>query len=107
MLVNGPGSNKHLNNSYKIYCVKCLWFWFWLVFVPYATLVVLYSMDGTLDVWLLPWFVISNSALKIRKLLNPKWMWSCVCPICNMTSCKLMEESVIMGLPVIAYAPPK
>ena len=25
-------------------------------------------------------------------------MWSCVCPICNMTACKLME-SAIMGLP--------
>ena len=26
-------------------------------------------------------------------------MWSCVCLICNMTTCKLMEESAIKGLP--------
>ena len=26
-------------------------------------------------------------------------MWSCVCPICSVTACKLMEESVIKGLP--------
>ena len=32
-------------------------------------------------------------------MFNSKWMWSCVCPIHNMTACKLMEESAIMGLP--------
>ena len=26
-------------------------------------------------------------------------MWSYMCPIRNMTACKLMKESVIMGLP--------
>ena len=26
-------------------------------------------------------------------------MCSCVCSICNVTACKLMEESAIMGLP--------
>ena len=26
-------------------------------------------------------------------------MWSCECPIRNVTACKLMEESAIKGLP--------
>ena len=26
-------------------------------------------------------------------------MWSCVCPIHNVTACKLMEERAIKGLP--------
>ena len=69
-------------------------------------------MDETLDVWLPPWFAISNSALQgnslkkielllksYKNLFNSKWMWACVCPICNMTACKLMEENGIMGFP--------
>ena len=32
-------------------------------------------------------------------LFTSKWMWSCVCPICNVAACKLMEESAITGLP--------
>ena len=33
-------------------------------------------------------------------------MWSCVCPIPNVTACKLIKESAIMGLPsIIAYVP--
>ena len=78
------------------------WFWFWLVIVPYMTRAVFCSMDETLDVHLLPWFAISNSTMNgnsLRTLFNSKWMWSCVCPICNMTVCKLMEERAIMGLP--------
>ena len=62
-----------LNNSYKIYCVKCPWFWLWLIFVPYATRAVLYSMGETLDICLPVWFPISNSALKsnsLKLLLN-------------------------------------
>ena len=39
-----------LNNSYKIYCVKCPCYWFLLVFVPYATWAVFCCMDETLDV---------------------------------------------------------
>ena len=39
-----------LNNSYKIYCLKCLWFWFWLIFVPYGTRAVFCSMDITSDI---------------------------------------------------------
>ena len=74
------------NNSFKIYCVKCPWFCFWLVFVPYATWAVFCSIDETVDVRLPPWFAINI-------------MWSIVCPICNMTACKLMQESAIMGLP--------
>ena len=57
-----------LNNSYKIYCVKCPWFWFWLNFVPYTTRAVFCSIDETLDVWLPPWFATSNSALKSNSL---------------------------------------
>ena len=60
----------NLSNSYKIYCVKCPWFWFCLVFVPYATWPVFCSMDETGDVQLQPWFDISNSALKGKSLKN-------------------------------------
>ena len=38
ILFSGPVSKSIiLNNGYKIYLVKCPWFWFWLGFVPYAT----------------------------------------------------------------------
>ena len=33
------------NNNYKFSFVKCLWFWFWLIFVSYATWSVFFSMD--------------------------------------------------------------
>ena len=91
-----------LSSSYKIYCVKHPWFWFWLVFVPYATRAVFCSMDETLDIRLPLWFAISNSALKgknlekiltYKTLFNSKWTWSCVCPIHNITVWKLMEGS--------------
>ena len=59
-----------LNNSYKIYYVKCPGFWFWLTFVPYATGAVFYSMGETLDICLPPWFAISNSALKRKSEKN-------------------------------------
>ena len=101
-----------LNNSYKIYCVKCPWFWFWLIFVPRAARAVFCSMDETLDIHLPPWFTISNNALKsnslkkvltfieiYKTLFNSKWMRSCVCPIWNVTACMLMEESAIERLP--------
>ena len=101
-----------LNNRYKIYCVKCPWFWFLPIFVPYATWAVFCSIDEILDACLLPSFAISNSALKgnsLIKILNllksyktlfiSKWMWSCVCPICNVNACKLVGDSASMGLP--------
>ena len=62
-----------LNNNYKINRVKCPWFWFWLVFVPYATQTVFYSIDDTSDVQLPPWFAINNMALKgniLKKILT-------------------------------------
>ena len=34
-----------------------------------------------------------------KTLFNSKWMWSCVCPIRNVTASKLMEKSAIKGLP--------
>ena len=43
-----------LNNSYRINCVKYPWFWFWLVFVPYAAWAVFCGLDKTLDVRLSP-----------------------------------------------------
>ena len=72
ILSSGQGANSIvLNNSYKIFCAKCPWFW--LVFVPYATQAVFCSMDETLDVQLPPWFAISSSALKensLKKLMT-------------------------------------
>ena len=59
-----------LNNSYNIYCVKCPWFWFSLIFVPYTTRAVFYSMGETLDICFPVWFAISNSALKSNSLKN-------------------------------------
>ena len=56
-----------LNNSYKIYCINCLWFWFWLVFGLYKT-AVFCSMNETFGFGLPPWFSISNSALKGNSL---------------------------------------
>ena len=79
------------------------------------------SMDETLDIRLPLWFAISNSALKGNSLKkNSDFYWNliklystqngcghvCV-PYANVTPCKLMEESAIMGLPsIIAYVPP-
>ena len=69
ILISGPVTKSIIfNSSYKIYCVKCPWFWFWLVFVLCATWAVFFSMDKTLDVMLPPWVVISNSALKGNSL---------------------------------------
>ena len=34
-----------------------------------------------------------------KTLFNWWWMWSGLCPICNVTACDLMEESAIMGRP--------
>ena len=65
-------------------------------FCPIRNRAALCIMDETLDVQLPPWFAISNSTLKsnsLKKKINSKWMWSCVCPICNATACKLMEEN--------------
>ena len=53
-----------LNNSCKIYRVKCPWLWLWFVLVPYARRAVFCRLDDTLDVWLSPCFAINNSALK-------------------------------------------
>ena len=36
--------------------------------ISYATRVVFYSMDETLDICLPPWFAISNTALKSNSL---------------------------------------
>ena len=111
ILISGPGSKKHYphNNSYKIHCAKCPWFWFWLVFVPYPTRTVFCSMGETLDVQLPHLFAISNSALKgnslkkIQTFIENLNFYStqngCVCSVCNPTACKLMEERSIMGLP--------
>ena len=62
-------------------------------------------MDKTLDVW------FSNSALKSNTLKKIKFYWNfielyssqngCghVCPLRNVTACKLMEETAIKGFP--------
>ena len=42
-------------------------------FSPICNMTVFCSMDETLDVWLAPWFAISNSALKgssLKKILT-------------------------------------
>ena len=69
-------------------------------------------MGETLDICLPPWFAISNSALKSNSLKkSSNFYWNLiklcstqngcghVCPIRNVTACKLMEESAIKGLP--------
>ena len=68
-----------LNNSYKIYGVKCPWFWLWLVSVPYTTWAVFCSMDETWNVRLPPWFAISNGALKgTVSEKNDKFYWNLI-----------------------------
>ena len=87
-------------------------FFFWQNFVPYATWAVFCSMVESLDIQLLPLFVITSSAVKgnsLKKILTfieilynlfiSKWIWSYMCPIWNMTPYKLMEEHAIMGHP--------
>ena len=39
------------------------------------------------------------SSFNLKGFYYSKWMWSCVCPIRNMTACKVMEDTAIMGLP--------
>ena len=67
-LVLNAESITKISNNHKIYCVKCPWVWFWLIFSPYTTRAVFCSMGETLDISLPPWFAISNGALKINSL---------------------------------------
>ena len=68
-------------------------------------------MDETLNIWLPPWFAISNSALKSNSLklqlllkfykilFSSKCIWLRVCSMHNVTACKLMEVSAVKELP--------
>ena len=111
-----------LNNSYKIYCAKCLWFWFSLVFVPYATWSVFCSMGETLDVRLRPSFTISNSPLKENHLKkNPNFYWNLIKLYSTQNECGHVCVPYVTtwlpvslwrrvlpsdSLPIIAYVPP-
>ena len=89
-------------------------------FCPVHNMSSFLSMDETLDVQLLPWFAISNSVLKGNSMKkNPTFYWNLiklystqnrcghVCPIHNVTACKLLVKSAIWdSLPIIVYIPP-
>ena len=113
ILISGPGSKKHYphNNSYKIHCVKCPWFWFWLVFVPYPTWAVFCSMGETLDVQLPPIFAISNSALKGNSLKKIQTFIQLKMDVCVPYAIRLLvslwrRDLPWDSLPIITYVPP-
>ena len=108
-----------LNNSYKIYCVKCPWFWFWLVFGPYAAWAVFCGMDETLDVRLPSLFAITNSERQqsdkntnfywnLIKLYSTQNGYGHVCvPYATWLLVSLWRRDLSWdSLPIIAYAPP-
>ena len=106
LVVQVQGAKNILNNSYKVYCVKCPWFWFWLILshtqqeqfsLAWMRLWISgYHID--LPLALVHWKAAVSKKFQLllksfKALFNSKWMWS------FMTACKLMEESAIKGTP--------